>query len=101
MDRDDFDLLLKADICKMFNVDERTVERMVSERLMPRPTKYGKQVRWRWGIIRKWMEATETLQGMGVILPDDEVCQSPSNTVDSPTIGDSDQNGSSNRPTRR
>lgn len=82
-------------MARLFAVDERTVDRMVADRLLPRPVKYGRQPRWRWGLIRRWMEATEFLQGLGVELPpeDDEPARKgQTNSVDSETTSDTGQN---------
>jgi hypothetical protein len=51
------------------------MRRWISGGYFPRPTMFGRQQGWRWGQIRRWMQATEFLQGLGItrlIPPDDD-----------------------------
>jgi predicted DNA-binding transcriptional regulator AlpA len=57
-------LLTVADLAKMLQLSQRRVREMVLEGECPSPFKLGGAVRWRWGTIRKWVEAVEFLTAM-------------------------------------
>lgn len=73
-DRSDYDLLTASEVARVFPVDEKTLRRWIDDGYFPGPTVYGRQSRWRWGMVKRWMEATEFLQGLGLtrLVPPDE-----------------------------
>lgn len=68
MDRktDELDIMVARDVCRLFGIDERTLQRWVKDKFFPKATMYGRQRGWRRGQLQKWMEATELLQGLGL-----------------------------------
>jgi prophage regulatory protein len=48
-------LLGKADIQKLLDVSDRTLEKMVRARQFPPPLRLGKTVRWAETVIQQWL----------------------------------------------
>lgn len=70
VERLDNDLLSIIDLAKYLGgISERTVERMIDDRLCPRPLILTSQRMWRWGTIKRWLEAVEFLQQNNLLLP--------------------------------
>ena len=93
----DTDLLTAADVAKLLGVtSEATVERMVEDRTCPKPTLFGKQKRWRWGVIRQWMDAVEFIQLHGLQIPTNF-----DKTAQNGTNGNSEENEDCDRPKKR
>lgn len=65
-DRSDYDLLTINEVARVFPVDEKTLRRWIEDGYFPAATVFGRQPRWRWAMVKRWMEATEFLQGMGL-----------------------------------
>jgi excisionase family DNA binding protein len=78
----DTDLLTKQDLARYLGVDVRTIERMVADRSCPTPTVIGSAKRWRWVTIRRWIEAIEFLQHVGVATIADTKRQSATSAED-------------------
>lgn len=71
---DEYDILTTLDICRTYAIDERTLRRWIDGKYFPRPTMFGRRKGWRRGLIRRYMEATEFLQGLGLtaLVPADD-----------------------------
>lgn len=69
----DTDLLSIVDLAKYLGgVSERTIERMIDDRICPRPLVLTKPQMWRWVTVRRWLEAVEFLQQNNLVLPSAE-----------------------------
>jgi predicted DNA-binding transcriptional regulator AlpA len=70
----DYDVLSFADVARRFGITDRTLRRWTDDGYFPRATTFGRQIGWRWGQIRRWMKATEFLQGLGLtrLVPPEE-----------------------------
>jgi predicted DNA-binding transcriptional regulator AlpA len=67
-DRSDDDILDPKAMAQLFGVTQRTIIRMAHSGRAPRPIGgLKKPYRWRWGAVRKWHEAMETLYGVGAV----------------------------------
>jgi hypothetical protein len=68
LERKDDDILDPKALAAVFGVNQRTLKQMVREGRAPRPIGGLKPpFRWRWGAVRKWHEAMETLYGVGCV----------------------------------
>lgn len=66
--RDDNDILDPKAMAAIFGVNQRTLIRMCRAGRAPMPIGGIKPpYRWRWGAVKKWHEAMETLYGVGFV----------------------------------
>lgn len=66
MERSDHDILGPEEMGKIYTVSKRVIVKMAREGRAPMPIGGLKPpYRWRWGAVRKWHEAMETLHGVG------------------------------------
>jgi len=61
-------VLKPEDLAKYLGVNKRTLLQMVRDGRAPQPIGGRKPpMRWRWGAVKKWYEAMETLYGVGCV----------------------------------
>lgn len=66
-DRNDDEFLGPEAMAKVLGVNKKTLLQLMRRGLAPAPHGSAKSPRWRWGAVRKWYRAMETLYGVGCV----------------------------------
>jgi len=53
---DDLQMISADDLAAILKISKRTLWRLLSSKGLPEPTRFGKCVRWRRGIMEQWID---------------------------------------------